>query len=1392
MVSIPDSVSVWLAAGTGSVPVSASVQLSGTDLTNPKIDVIVLTDFFVDSTSATGQRGSIYSSWSSVASDFASLKLDAKFAVVNFLPSSNTTNAGYSLRSDYTLATASTNMVDAGYHFIGCGSTAGAQLKRGQNIINAINDIATSRALNWRSDSYHVVWVHTLCPLPADASSSISGVNLKTIQQTTGIVPVIANGQQPQSSSLSFTSNMPYNYTAYYSGINATWDSPFRSSDPVQADAFPAYRGMSLFSELVKTVQVVASQGDVAWLTDIPATYTTLSSSGLATIAYNLVWPANVPANPVKTFFETSVQILGRDAISYLIYFNRPPTLAPYVGTIGATSTSLTIVMTPSDIGQGYLLALQLLTLPSSGTLTFLNGTSLLADSTLDPGSHTLRYTPTASRSSDFVDSFTMSVSDGCKTSTISTASISVSRYNRPPSAASITIYITEDVFVSDPFSLTVSDPDGDNVTAFLPSLSYCSGTLSVGQLGSGSPSNTTYYTYGAIPSTELYYHLIPNSKGLTGNGFIKVPYQAFDGSLYSSLAFITIQITHVNHAPVIFTTDSVANYGQTANLTISVYDDDASYTSETALIQIIGTTDWGTGSPASDVAFVITNQIGALAYTFSGNGPFPFQFSILTLYANNYVDHVRTGNTMTFIGFTWTAPASAPVHSTQTLKLRVIDQSGAIGLINLNLKAIAPQPVGSNNPPVWVQTPGVVAEIKPPGSTWDGIYFSANDPDGMDAMNALSFLMTGPPAHGTAYLQASNGETDSSALLPSYSYSASNSSPYIAYNSSGIGFSDFRIRYVGNPGYVGTDSIYFTMTDSTGLTGPAVMVTFTTTRQLTPPISSNISITTYEGSTVAFYIPGQSTNDAYQPVYITLMSLNFAGVFRQFTGTGYVDWAAGSNSTIFLTNGGTTLGILTPNTSTVSLSSTVPAGTFTYRVWEPANSLYSPIYTGSIYVISINRAPTSTSTMNSNIRRDQLLSLRLPASDVYADGTDDQLSAAILSVSPYNGGPSLYYDSNLTIPIDSASIEAGKRLTDRTFYYKSSKLYDASVPLMTYQYKIYDQHNTSSAVYTGTINVTASNSLPQVPTNVTRTPLETTVPIQLSVGVVTESGQPPTVQITSLPAKGTFSYCDDTGVCTAFSDSTPTLPFTLPSAAGRVVYVPYGNESGAPFTSFAYTLTDPGTGTVGSYMMAIDVGDVTPSVCPPEDTRPSADFVCINGLWTATSTVSTPTLNIPFGAGTVVIMGNLTSPNVVFHGIGSTIVVNGSVGTTTTITLEFDSDQTSNLRGQKVLQILVNTSGSSSSSDLSLLNVNTKVTSGCRKVKAEKATFDGGKTLGAYMTVDRSGCNTWWIILVSVVVVVIVLAAAAVVLLAVFYKPFREKIRPYSAARANRASVKS
>ena len=194
----------------------------------------------------------------------------------------------------------------------------------------------------------------------------------------------------------------------------------------------------------------------------------------------------------------------------------------------------------------------------------------------------------------------------------------------------------------------------------------------------------------------------------------------------------------------------------------------------------------------------------------------------------------------------------------------------------------------------------------------------------------------------------------------------------------------------------------------------------------------------------------------------------------------------------------------------------------------------------------------------------------------------------------------------------------------------------------------------------------------------------------------------------------------------------------------------------------------------------------ITPSSPSPSgcsnDTRPSIQFTCSNGTWSA-AVVNTTTLVIPPGAGTVIVTGNVTSKTIVIRGIGSRIEVNGSAINLTAITIELTPQQASEIGETRVLQQLITVSTPSEASSITGLNavaVNTRVTSGCKKVKAQKSLSNGDRTLGAYLTVDNSGCNRWWIILVSVVASLVLLAAIALAVLSVYYKPCRSKFRPY------------
>lgn len=1170
IVTLPDSVTAWIATGTGSLDVAASLKLVDSDATNPKIDVVVLTDLYVDTTnSGQGQRSYIDSSWSSIGPSFRSFNMDVKFAKVHFVPSNNAASAGYSLTSDYSFSSAAGSMPDSAYHKISCGASDSAILRRGQNLVNAINAVATASALNWRSDAYRVVWVHTLCPLPANGQGTSSSLSMRSIQQLTGIVPVIALGSVSSNTPTFAAAGAPWQYSYYYSGQSVSWDSPFRSY------SYTPNRGAYLFAQYLKTFQVIASQGDINWITNLGSSPVAVQG-GAASFTYTISWPSSVPVTTTTLYYRASMQILGRDTVSYLIYFNHAPTMSPYTTTMTPQVSSVTFTMGPSDLDQGNQLNLIVKTRPTGGSLVASNGVTITTNGQALPVNiFTFTYTPT-NRLNDYADSFVISVSDGCKV-VDTTNVITVQKINQKPVANNVTVTMTEDATAATGFSLSMSDPEGQALTGYLVSAAYVSsGNVRVGNLAQ-TASSTTYYTTGALPSANLFYKLVATN-GLTGYGQILIAYQAYDGSLYSNTAYIIVNVNHKNHAPVVTASTTITNkLGETIGWTVQVSDADYAYPGETATLSISSST-WGT----STNAYVIQNY-GATTFTYNGQAT-PAALSSSTNYATGQSNITYSGSTLTYRGFSWTAPTIGVTPPSQVLTITATDKAGLTGSVTITFT------LSNLNPPVWSHIPGTVDGTKTQGSTWNGIYFAAFDADGQSQMTTLTYKVISAPANGNAYLQAAGGATSATALKAGDTFTSPVGGTYASYNASGV-VSDFRIRYTGNAAFYGTDSVTFSVTDTSGLSPSGyATASFVTTRIPTPPISANFSINAYEEQLTSFAVVAQSTNNLAFPVQIILEEVNLVGKFYQTVAGVNQAWTVGVNSTQTATNGGSVPGALQGDIGTFSATPTTPAGYFLYRVYEAENNLLSTsVYQASIFITHVNHAPQSTAQTD-RIKKRAVLTKRLPASDADADGTDANLDAAILSLLPYNNGPPMYFDAEMTDPITSDSISTGRRLTDRTFYYQSNDLYDNSLPLMQYTFRVFDQYDASSDIYAGYIYVSAAGDLPIVGTNVTVTPQETPVPMNLAVDVTTESTQTPTVKITSLPTKGTFSYCDDFGACTPFGT---TLPFTLTSTTGRVVYVPEDNNWGENFTQFTYTLTDPGTGAVGTYTMTIDVTHV-------------------------------------------------------------------------------------------------------------------------------------------------------------------------------------------------------
>lgn len=192
--------------------------------------------------------------------------------------------------------------------------------------------------------------------------------------------------------------------------------------------------------------------------------------------------------------------------------------------------------------------------------------------------------------------------------------------------------------------------------------------------------------------------------------------------------------------------------------------------------------------------------------------------------------------------------------------------------------------------------------------------------------------------------------------------------------------------------------------------------------------------------------------------------------------------------------------------------------------------------------------------------------------------------------------------------------------------------------------------------------------------------------------------------------------------------------------------------------------------------------GMLPPPACTMS-TQPSPNFACIDGRWTFGNTVSDPIFTLPSGASETVVTGNVTSPALVISGIGSTLVIQGGCATNlSSITIELTKDDLKKLNST-TRQLLLSTDPTLNCSNLEQVQVALGIKgTNCRKVKVDKLASDG--QISALLFVDKSACRTWWIILVAVLCSVVVIGVIVFVLLAIFVRPVRECIRPYSKPR--------
>ncbi|MDD2752225.1 MAG: Ig-like domain-containing protein [Candidatus Omnitrophica bacterium] len=157
-----------------------------------------------------------------------------------------------------------------------------------------------------------------------------------------------------------------------------------------------------------------------------------------------------------------------------------------------------------------------------------------------------LNYVPNANYNG--ADSFTFKANDGLADSNIATVSITVTAINDPPVASDLLVTVLEDTPKA--ITLSATDADGDNLTY----------------------SVVTNPKHGTLSGTAPNLAYTPDAKFKGNDSFT---YKANDGQVDSNTATVSINIQHVNHAPVAHHQSVNTDEDAAVNITLSATDAD-------------------------------------------------------------------------------------------------------------------------------------------------------------------------------------------------------------------------------------------------------------------------------------------------------------------------------------------------------------------------------------------------------------------------------------------------------------------------------------------------------------------------------------------------------------------------------------------------------------------------------------------------------------------------------------------------------------------------------------------------------------------------------------------------------------------------------------------------
>jgi len=1151
VVDFPSLYSVYLETLTGQLSLSTSIQIP---TGKQQIDVFVLLDL---TTSTSTINSGVATSFSNLPSAFAGYGVDAKIGLAVYAP--NSASPYYMLDSDYTLSSDNTvvsgwatNKIASATAATSCPSSGYRPMYKAMAYV-----LDAARGINWRPDAFHIIWVVSACPFDTTTEMHTAVIN-------TGIMPVFAlatsNGY-PSGWDITQTSTYaaPYS-TRYKAGATRSYYSDvFRSIADQYNNPIGGPSLLSTYWSIAFPYVVSDPQG---FITNLPTTVGHVPSSLIYNVNYALTWPSALAVDQTVTSYSAVLRLIGRQTTSFSINFNHNPILSSVTLPINA-GVNRTINFSPTD-PDGNVMALVVVSLPTLGVLYRPDTGAAItaAGTTLPYGMYSLIYGANAQSAGS--DTWNMGVRDGCAIS-YANATMIIAFTNTPPHAKDFTITMLEDSTATGTnglidFAPQISDVDNPLMSQTLQVyMSSLPAPTTYGSITtwSSSGAGTVITTLGAVANQTRFVLNIPS-----GFGLATFTYKVNDGFADSNTATVTINITHVNHPPVLnipvtqFTVNSLA----TADSAIS-----ASITDPDGSIDVVNL--YAVWSNVTTFTVKTTDQ------TLSGS---PSDASPFAMYNASYGP--SSGTNFPVPGLAWNRNSAI---QTQAVTFQARDRAGAKSnnvTVYFSVTALSP--------PTWTLRP---QDAHPSGftitqgSTLTLLDFAATDADAGD-YQSLVFTLQSNAANGDVRLISQTNPANYISLSAGQDFSnPSNTATYVPLNSTAV-TSFYRITYAP------VSTFSFVVRDITGLyASQSATVIVNVLRVDTPPESSDSALQGNEQAVVTTSIPLFSTNNISNPVLLQMLTSNFGGLIS-LDSTFATTWTPGFNTT--LTNTGFLpvyakgwIGIFSP-------SPTVPIGNFTYRVIEPGtpDNNVGPTYTCQIYLNHVNHPPASQNVAYTVKKRD-VLQIVLPATDPDADDTPPTITALLKSIVPGSKGI-FYADAGLTQVIDGTFIANGGSLgTARTMYYQSMTDFSLNnLPLARFTFVVVDQHGLpSDSTYSGSITVLPAGDPPVFGGSLDATTYqETPVPMVLNVAVTTETGAAAIATLQTLPTRGSLFACDDASVCTLVSASQ--LPFVLPSTNGRVVFSPRAFDWDQNFTTFNFTLTDSSSGAVAPYVMNIHV----------------------------------------------------------------------------------------------------------------------------------------------------------------------------------------------------------